>query len=232
MKRAELEAAFSCRQLGCRLIIGVAEHKTGFAESAKIVADAAEERMLVRWLKVLEEYTPDTVYLFPTIKGEKTQHLDRLISRATREVGHALPSSREVRVSVELQAKKLPSCDKERVSRSLSHSAPTAAQYYRANTQKDCNTAYDAVKSILEGEPSPTSSPSPPKVSSPSKRKRFSEEQNAAVRKHFSVNISGKTLPSKDEIEEFIRVHQEQFPGRKAHDIYSKVRNLIGRKNM
>ena len=65
----------------------------------------------------------------------------------------------------------LPSCDKERVSRSLSHSAATATQYYKAKTQKDCNTAYDAVQSILEGEPSPTSSPSPPKVFSPSKCK-------------------------------------------------------------
>ena len=57
-------------------------------------------------------------------------------------------------------------------------------------------------------------------VLSPSKRKRFGEEHSEAV------TIAGKTLPSKAETEEFSRVHHEKFPGRKAHDIYSKVCNL------
>ena len=48
MKRAELNDAYASRQLTSwpRLIITVSEHKTGFAESAKIVADANEEEML------------------------------------------------------------------------------------------------------------------------------------------------------------------------------------------
>ena len=42
------------------------------------------------------------------------------MSKAADEVGHVLPTSREVRVSMELQAKSLPAGDKERLSWSLS----------------------------------------------------------------------------------------------------------------
>ena len=53
MKRAEFNDAYASCQLGSQswLIITVSEHKTGFAESAKIVADENEEKMLAGWVK-------------------------------------------------------------------------------------------------------------------------------------------------------------------------------------
>ena len=63
--------------------------------------------------------------------------------------------------------KRLPAGDKKRLSRSLSHSDMTAAQYYRANTEKDCDTAFEAVQSILDGEAGPSPPPLTPITSTP-----------------------------------------------------------------
>ena len=145
----------------------------------------------------------------PTMKSERIRHLDRFIARAVEEVGHTLPSSREVTMPVEFQAKKLLAVTR-RVCRSH---CPTQQPLLHTTTgQKDCDTAFDAVQSILEGECSPSPPPSQPTVTGPGKRKRFSDEQNATVKKYSALSIANKTLPCKADTEQDMKVHSEIFP--------------------
>ena len=65
----------------------------------------------------------------------------------------------------------------------------TAAQYYRANTEKDCDTAFEAVQSILDGEAGPSPPPLTPITSTP-KCTQFSEKQNAIVKDYFAEAIT------------------------------------------
>ena len=150
MKKSELEEAMEGRRPGECIVVRVAEHKTGFTEAAKIVFDAVTEKMLKKWCGVLDSCDVDSQYAFPTLDGAKNTHMFRVISRIGEDLGHSLPTSREVRVSVELRAKTLPDAEKERVSRSMSHSESTAAKYYRANLKEDCHLAFQSVQDILK----------------------------------------------------------------------------------
>ena len=102
----------------------------------------------------------------------------------------------------------------------MSHSESTADTYYRAYGQAKSLQGFQAVGDILK---IPDGSPK-------KKRQRFSEGQTEAVSSHFAANIKEKLMPSSKEIDGFLESNADGFKGRVRGDIYSKVRNLIGRK--
>ena len=56
--------------------------------------------------------------------------------------------------------------------------------------------------------------------------------ENKVVSEYFSSYIEKQELPLKADGQAFLKSQPlHLFQGRKAHDIYDKVRNLIGRKN-
>ena len=69
-------------------------------------------------------------------------------------------------------------------------------------------------------------------VSGTTKRKRFSDAQNSLIMAEFAELIERKELPTKPATEAFLERHGEDFSDRKPHDIYDRLRNIIGRKNI
>ena len=247
MKRAEVEEAMEARQPGERIVVRVEEHKTGFAEAAKIIFDIETEKMLRKWWRVLDDCNPDSQYVFPTFDGEKNQHMFRVISRTGGDLGYALPNSREVRVSVELKAKTLPAADKERVSRSMSHSTSTAEKYYRANLKEDCHRAFQSIQDILvksnmpssaaQSDPKactevsttvPATSPAPAEPAATDtgqRRKKYTKREEEQIRAFFKKELIDMKAPTMQKAGAFLKAHN--LPGRSKKDVYDKVRNMF-----
>ena len=71
-----------------------------------------------------------------------------------------------------------------------------------------------------------------PSTSARPQRSRFTAAQNAMTVAEFGTCIDMKVPPDKKQTEAFLEKHGHHFLGRVAHDIYMKVHNIIGRKNL
>lgn len=73
------------------------------------------------------------------------------------------------------------------------------------------------IGSLLEVEPV-----EPVESEAQKKRKRFTEEQTKLIRKYFAPHIAAKEIPHPPDLEKFISINRQHFPGRQRGDIYSK----------
>ena len=67
---------FVCEYKTSRVYIADLEEAQEMAATYELNDEGSyEEKLLAHWVKVVKEYVPHAVYLFPTIRGERTQHL-------------------------------------------------------------------------------------------------------------------------------------------------------------
>ena len=235
-KLSEYFAAFKAEKKGERYaIIRVHSHKTGSSESAKVVLNRDLLKMMRVWEEVRDRVAEDSPFLFPNYNGEEAMHLTRLVMRYGETKGLTLVKTQTLRTAIELKTKDLPMPTQEAVTRSLSHSIATAAKHYRANNPDSGHLAFETIQGIVAGKDDVPKTEEVPAltVSSPTaaKRRRFSAEETAIICEHFQECIQSKILPLKSASTDFLAQQPGHlFVGRRAHDIYDKVRNLIGRK--
>lgn len=125
---------------------------TGTKESALLVADQTSIDMLLRWVKVVAHLLPQAELAFPDFNGDKMKHLERRICVASKSLGYSLPTATVFRKLVEIRNKRLDNSARQAVSRALSHSAQTAAQYYQAPTKGDAYSTYAIIRDIIKGD--------------------------------------------------------------------------------
>ena len=157
-------------------------------------------------------------YVFCTETGEKLSHLSRDVSKLADEFGTTLPNATNVRKAIATKGGELETSAKTALAHAMSHSVETADRYYRAYGESKNLQGFSVIRDILEINPEEK------------KRHRFTAEQTDLLADYFSVNLATKQIPRPAELEKFLVDNRERFPGRKRSDIYSKVRNLIGRR--
>lgn len=227
----EYENASHHREGGHKyLTMRVSDHKTGSTETAKITVHGDLLKLLMEWCKVREAVMPSSPFLFPDMGGEKVVQLGRLVSSMAARSGINLPPIKTVRSVVEVKATCLPDEKKTAIARSLSHSSLTAEKRYQALEKGKTLLGYQRVGDLLEDPVVPTTSGI--KALSSPKRRRFTATQNALIESAFVAAIKAKVPPQKKETESFLEENAEHFPNRTTHDIYDRVRNIIGRKNL
>ena len=199
-----------------QLIILVKEQK-GKAP-AKLVVSGQLVKQLKEWVNVLRPlHVPSGCeYVFASGEGEKFIHISREITKVADEFEIQLPTATSVRKAIATKGADLNNSDKTALAHSMGHSVATADTYYRAHDDARNVQGYEAVGSILE-------------LPTGKRRQRFSEAQTELIKEYFSVSIGSKTIPSSLALEKFLLEYREMFPGRVRADIYSKVRNIIGR---
>ena len=104
--------------------------------------------MLNLWVRVLEKL-PATELAFPQFDGTRMVHLERKVDHAARALGHSLPTSTTFRKQLEINNKRIEGPKREAVSRALSHSISTAAQYYQAPTHGDSLSTYRTIQELI-----------------------------------------------------------------------------------
>ena len=62
------------------------------------------------------------------------------------------------------------------------------------------------------------------------KRTCFTVHQTEIIKKYFSKEIGKQKMPTHADLDKFLELHCENFLGRNRRDIYSKIRNIIDRK--
>lgn len=207
----------------------VADHKTGKTERAKLVFDNDIHTLLQKWMKVREAIiVPECPYVFPNFWSAKLTDLTTLVNSFAERAGFTLPNPRTMRTVVEVKSTCLPPEEKQAIARSLCHSNETAERHYRALEKDKRIMAYKSVGSIL-GAPVTSK-----ETSVVPKRRLFSARENDLVMDGFMDQIAERILPTKEETKAFLAEHQPNglFIGRKPHDLYDKIRNIIGRKNL
>ena len=207
--------------------VRVAEHKTGQSEHAKLVLEKDIFSLLTKWMAMRKAViTQACPYVFPNFRGERLTDFTSIVNTFASKRGFNLPTSRVVRMAVEVKATYLPPAEKQAIARSLSHSIDTAEKHYRVLDLGKTMLVYRSVGSIL-GVPAAVPST---QVPAPSKHRFFSTEETVLVMEGFQTHIARKVLPTIDEAQAFPGKHVQKglFPGRKPHDIYDKIRNIIG----
>ena len=104
------------------------------------------------------------------------------MQNSAKLLGHDLPTATEFRKQLEIRNKRLDGPRREAVSRSLSHSLGTAAQYYQAPTQRDTLATFRTIRSLIDGReghsPTPKDSGSGQKTSDPPSQLNNSESED------------------------------------------------------
>ena len=104
----------------------------------------------------------------------------------------------------------------------MSHSRDTADRYYKAHQEATSKQGYKVIGEIMNVEQVPVVK----------KRVPFTDLQTDVIKRYFATNIEIGKIPQPDALEKFLREKRDLFPLRKRGDIYSKLRNIIGRPNI
>ena len=128
------------------------------AQMGPAVLVTEDSRLLQLWLRVVETL-PSTVHqglLFPSFDGKPLSHLERVVGWAAAKHGHTLPNATSFRKELESSnQRRLSGTAKEAVSRSLSHSSDTAAQYYQAPSMGDCLHTFSTIQCLIGDRDAP-----------------------------------------------------------------------------
>lgn len=213
-------------------IVRVKDHKTGSSERAKVTIHGDMLAIVEEWQKVRDATVPSSPLFFPNLKGGKVDHLYRHVSAVASRYGISLPQMQTVRSVVEVKATCLPAEQKAAIARTLSHSNTTAEKHYRALETSKSVLGYKSVGQILGDPVEDGPSTSKSTVPRSPQRRKYSPAQNALIVAEFGACIDAKVPPDKKQTEAFLQKHGHHFPGRVPHDIYDRVRNIIGRKNL
>lgn len=214
------------------IIVRVKDHKTGTTERAKVTIHGDMLALVEEWQKVRDATVPTSPLFFPNLKGGKLDHLYRHVNTVASRYGINLPQMQTVRSVVEVKATCLPAAQKAAIARTLSHSSTTAEKHYCALETSKSVMGYKSVGEILRDPVEDGPSTSASTVPHSPQRRRFTAAQNAMIVAEFGTCIDAKVPPDKKQTEAFLEKHGHHFPGRVPHDIYDRVRNIIGRKNL
>ena len=231
-KMSEYFEGYKAQKKGERYTtIRVYSHKTGSSETAKVVFSRTLLKVMKVWEEVRDKVAEDSPFLFPNYKGEEVSHLSRRVIQYAVTKGIVLVKPQTLRTAVELKAKDLPAPVQEALTRSLSHSMETARKYYRANNPQSGHMAFETIRGIVAGKEAGQDQVSktekPP--TSPPKRRHFTSQETDLISKYFEESIAARVPPVKTASKTFLqRQPADLFVGRSEHDIYDKVRNLIG----
>ena len=144
--------------------------------------------------------------------------ISRKLSELAKSFGSAIPPATVVRKAISSAGGTLNAEKKTALAYSMSHTEATANSYYRAYSEAKSLQGFQVVGNLLEL----------PK-SGAKKRQRFTKAQTDLILSHFSAEIAEKLQPGGKAIDAFLASHADTFKGRSRGDIYSKVRNIIGR---
>ena len=200
------------------LIVLVHSHKG--PRPARVVAETRMAKELNAWVTSLRPLfvQEESTLLFCSRSGAPLVQISRKLTELAKSFGASVPHATAVRKAIATAGGGLDSEGRTALAVSMSHSQATADTYYRAYGEAKSVQGFEAVGNIL-------SIPEAKK-----KRQKFTEDQTRAINSHFAANIKEKIQPSGSEIDNFLQLNNAQFKGRARGDIYSKVRNLIGRK--
>lgn len=98
------------------------------------------------------ESTNGTTLAFPYLGGAAVAHIERKIQTAAKNLGYFLPTATEFHKDLEIRNKRLEGLAREAVSRHLSHSSNTAAQYYQSPTQGDSLATFKIIGKLIDGQ--------------------------------------------------------------------------------
>ena len=182
--------------------------------SDRAIAELAMCPNILRPLFIQE----DSPLLFCTREGGHLLHISRKLSELAKSFGSTIPPATAVRKAIATAGGALGDREKSALAHSMSHSQSTADAYYRAYGQAKSVEGFQAVGNLLE-------IPSAVK-----KRQKFTEAQTECLSAYFKTEIREKVQPSGAAIASFLKSQGDLFKGRTRGDIYSKIRNLIGRK--
>ena len=198
-------------------VVMVEEHKGD--KPARVVASGEIVQELRMWVTLLRPLlvAGESPYLFCSEEGKKLTQLSRCVMDLSKRFNITLPTATVVRKAIATVGGVLGEKQKEALAHSMSHTRATADTYYRAYGETKSLVGYDTVGRILD-------------IPLTKKRQRFSTQQTEAIKKRFSAEIEAAIQPSGEAIDLFLAENKELFPRRKRGDIYSKVRNLIGRR--
>ena len=211
---------FSGAGTGTILNILVRDHKVN--TSAKVVVSGLLVEHLKKWVATARGlYVPaHCQFVFANEDGEKLSHLSRSLAKLAKCFDFVLPSATSVRKAIATKGGDLSDSSKAAVANAMSHSLSTANKYYRAYGEAKNIEGYEVIGSILEV----------PSMSA-KKRRRFTDAQTDVIKEYFSDSIHLKVIPETPQLEKFLSENREEFQGRTRADIYSKIRNIIGRQS-
>ena len=215
MRVSEFEEAAG-REVKGTLLIHVEDHKGN--KAAKVSIDGQTKEQLIQWMTFLRaKLVPDGCpYVFADEKGGKLQNLSRKVSSVAKWFSSSIPTATSVRKAVATQGGKEGGADKEALALAMSHSTQTADKYYRAYDEATNLQGHGVIAKILN-------------IPIVKKRKFFTKAQTATITEYFKEDIEKATMPSPAALDTFLILHGAAFPDRQRADIYSKVRNVIGR---
>ena len=201
------------------LIILVHAHKG--ARPARVVAHTRMATELEAWVTSLRPLfvQEESPLLFCSRSGAPLVQISRKVTELAKSFGASVPPATASRKAIATSGGCLDSEGKAALAHSMSHTQATADIYYRAYGEAKSVQGFEAVGSILnipeEGK---------------KKRQKFTEEQTEAIGTHFATYLKEKVQHSGKEIDSFLNLNAAQFKGRVRGDIYSKIRNMIGRE--
>jgi hypothetical protein len=160
--------------------------------------------MVSLWTKLLQSLHPTSTVAFPAFDGSPhPAHLERIIERAARRLGHDLPRTTAFRKELEIRNKRLEGPTKEAVSRSISHSQQTAALYYQAPSASDSIATYKAIQSLIAGREGQSPGHEQERAGSAQRQEMERERGRSETvspehsgRKRRSVSDSGRAIQS------------------------------------
>lgn len=174
------------------LTVKVSHHKTGLPEKASIGVSGPIVEHLHCWLEVAKKLHP----------SEMSQ-LTRAVQMCAANFNIQLPTTQEVRPNVEIRAVGLDEKKKHLVARHLSHGTATAERSYRALQGSQRAEAFNVVGEVMGIEKPGPSTGTSPDPHPQKKRKKFSADEEDAVREYFSQHIASRVPPRMSEVAEF-----------------------------
>ena len=209
------EYELACRDSPEAVVILVHSHKG--SRPARVVAEGSMVSELHTWVTCLRPLfvEGESPLLFCGQSGDPLQHISRKLSELAQSFGATIPPATSVRKAIATAGGALDAEKKTALAHSMSHSQSTADSYYRAYGEAQSLQGFQAVGNLLQIP-----------ESGRKKRQRFTKKQTELISDIFSSQIELQVQPSG---KEFLAAHADVFKGRSRGDIYSKVRNLIGR---
>ena len=160
--------------------------------------------------------------LFPAPTGAKLTNVSRKLKALADQCNISLPTPTNVRKSIITKSSKRSDSDRSALASTMSYSKGTVDRYYKAHLEATSKQGFNVIGEIMEVEQVPVLK----------KRVRFRNLQTSVLTEYFAENIESGKLPLPAALEQFLAEKRDLFPLRKRGDIYSKLRNIIGRKNI
>ena len=207
------------------VVLKVKDHKG--KKPARVVASGSNLANLYVWVDHLRPHyitksscQSSCQLVFPSQTGNKLVHFSRSLTKLAKRFGLTIPTPTLVRKSIVTQSLKFSDSDRTSLAQAMSHTPSTAHQYYTTHQPSTTKRGYEVIGEMMEK----------PLSSSFKKRTCFTVHQTEIIKKYFSKEIEKQIMPTSTDLEKFLELHHENFLGRNCRDIYSKIRNIIGRK--